>query len=133
MGLLGQIWKSRALIAEGLRNKYFPPEDLKNLIKDTVNERKEICYGCPLMSENAKILFSYNTARLDKHCTKCGCNIELKTSSLHSHCPDNPPRWDAVTTEDESNQIQQTLKDEEQESNNQEYQSRGSIEGSQEL
>lgn len=123
MGLLKDIWKNRALIAEGLRNRYFPPEELKQLIRDTEIERKDICDQCPFMSTNAKILFSYQTMRLDKHCTKCGCNIDLKVSSLDSACPDNPSRWEAVVSEDDFTHIQQTIQHEEQQGSSKEHQS----------
>lgn len=117
MGLLKDIWDNRGLISEALKLKYFTSKDAKEVTKDVINGRKEICNQCPYMSENAKIIFSYNSMRFDKHCTKCGCNIDLKTSSLHSSCPDNPPRWGAIVTEEESNQIQQLLEDEEKEVN----------------
>jgi len=129
MGLLKDIWKNRSLIEEGLRNKFFPPKDLKQLIDDTVIERKSICYQCPFMSENAKKLFNYKTQRFDKHCSKCGCNLELKTSSLNSSCPDNPPRWESVVSDDDFSNIKQTIQDYEQGSSK-EHQDTGTIEGS---
>lgn len=121
MGLLGSAWKNKDKIMEGIRNKIMPPKELKDLIHKTVVERKLICYVCPFMSKNAQIHFNYKSQRFDDHCTKCGCNIDLKASSLSSECPDNPPRWNSVVSEDEFSNIEQTMKDYE-ESSSQEHQ-----------
>lgn len=114
MGLLKDIWKNKDLIVEGIRNKTFPPEELKEIIIKTAMSRKMICEICPFMSENAKVYYNYKSMRFDNHCTKCGCNIDLKTNSLSSSCPDNPSRWNAIVSEDDFSNIQQTIKEHEE-------------------
>jgi len=123
MGLLREIWKNKDLIIDGIKNKYLTTGDIKEEINKIADSRKVICSVCPFMSENAKKVFNYKTQRFDKHCTKCGCNIDLKTHSLASSCPDNPPRWDAIVSEDEFSNIEQIVKDYE-ESTSQEHQNK---------
>jgi len=110
--LIKNIWKNKKLILEGLVNKVLAKEEVTKV----ANERKLICLKCPLHSHNAKKLIGYSSDRIDDHCILCGCNIELKTYSLHSSCPDTPPKWSAVVDNEEENLlIQQYIKDESKE------------------
>lgn len=69
----------------------------KLLSEDNKNEiirRRLICETCPFNSTNAKtsdeyfILTSnhYDSSRKDKHCSFCGCPINIRTASLCSNC-----------------------------------------------
>lgn len=66
-----------------MRHGSLPEDQQEEIIR-----RRGICQTCPFMSENAKKdkLQNYQSNRLDDHCSLCGCNIELKTSSLESNC-----------------------------------------------
>lgn len=66
-----------------MNNGTLPEDEQEEIIR-----RRAICELCPFMSENAKKdpLQNYQSSRLDKHCSMCGCNLELKTSSLESNC-----------------------------------------------
>lgn len=105
---LSDIWKNKHLILEGVINKIQAKEEVTKLAE----ERKRLCNLCPKMSENAKKYSNYKPEIFFKHCTLCGCSIELKTHSLQSSCPDNPPKWTAVVSAEENFTIQQYIKDE---------------------
>lgn len=111
---LEQVWKNKSLILEGIRNTVYPPENLKELIAETVKFRQNICNSCPHMSLNAKINNGYESQRFDDHCTLCGCNIQLKSASLNSSCPDDPKRWNAVVSDQEFSDIKQVIKNHEE-------------------
>jgi len=93
------------LIPKGLKNPIKILDGIYNDIKlennllqeDEVNEilrRRLICQSCPFFSLNATSsteyydIFKehYKTDRDDNHCSVCGCNEKLKTSSLDSNC-----------------------------------------------
>lgn len=61
---------------------------LDNDEKEEIIRRQVICKSCPFMSVNAANdpAQNYQSSRVDEHCTLCGCNIDLKTSSLLSNC-----------------------------------------------
>src|SRR6478735_8223864 len=106
VSLIKSAWKNRKLIAEGILNKIQAKQEVVNI----ASERKLICMKCPMHSTNSKKLLGYETERLDEHCIVCGCNIELKVYSLHSECPDKPPRWEAVVDDELENfNIQQYI------------------------
>lgn len=56
--------------------------------QEEIIRRRAICETCPFASHNAEKdpLQNYKSSRLDKHCTMCGCNLELKSASLESNC-----------------------------------------------
>jgi hypothetical protein len=91
-------------IYEGWRNDLFPPEELKQLIKQVSDDRKAICEVCPHMSVNAG-----KPTHL-KYCTLCSCPISKKSKCLSCTCPDTPPRWEAVSTEEQELHIKENLK-----------------------
>jgi hypothetical protein len=87
--------KNLPQILDGARTKVM--QKFNMLEKDEQKEivrRMDICLQCPYNSENAtngdayKNLFGrkYQHHRPDLHCSLCGCNLELKTSSLDSAC-----------------------------------------------
>lgn len=57
----------------------------------TYSRRISICIDCPLFAKESP------------HCTKCGCNMEVKAKWATSRCPLNPPLWDRELKEDDSN------------------------------
>lgn len=93
------------LIPKGLKNADKVIEGLINETKslydglteyqhNEIVKRRLICQSCPFYSENAKTsqeyfdIFEqhYESTRTDFHCSVCGCNEKLKTSSLSSNC-----------------------------------------------
>lgn len=75
-------------IYEGWRNKLIPPADLRETIQKVSAERLAICDSCVFHSKNHK------SARLDAHCTDCGCNLDAKSRCLSCSCPKN--KWKAL-------------------------------------
>ena len=88
-------------IYEGWRNHLIPPDKLKELIKRISDERLAICKNCP---HNSKY---HKTLRPDKHCTICGCTLVAKAKCLSCDCPLGEPKWKAVMTEEQEDEIQQ--------------------------
>lgn len=88
-------------IYEGWRNHLFPPHKIVNIIKSISRSRRRICDGC---AYNSKFLEGFKW-RPDIYCTLCGCTLSAKTKCLSCECPDNPPRWKAVLTEEQEEEI----------------------------
>jgi hypothetical protein len=84
-------------ILEGWRNKLIPPQELKEVIKQTVEQRMEICNACPHISTK------HQSVRPDVHCTKCGCTLSAKTACLSCQCPIN--KWLPIVTKAEEDLI----------------------------
>jgi hypothetical protein len=81
--------KNPGLILEGIVNNIkLNFGHLENHEKEEIIRRMFICQTCPFMSTNAAAdpAQNYKSDRLDEHCTFCGCNLVLKTSSLGSNC-----------------------------------------------
>lgn len=91
------VWKD---VYEGNRNRFFPPEHLKGLIKETQKERLSICKNCPFNNTQGKIN-NFST------CTACGCPLKSKTACLHCECPKG--YWLKQLTKEESNEIEEQL------------------------
>lgn len=78
-------------VINNVQMKYntLPEEDRVEIVR-----RRLICHTCPFMSQNTKKTNDYKeltgkdyeTSRNSPHCSFCGCNIEMRTSSLHSNC-----------------------------------------------
>lgn len=99
-------WKD---ILTGWRNDLFPPKELKELIRKTQEERLNVCLNCPFNSTKGKINnFSY--------CTDCKCPLKKKAACLHCQCPKE--YWLAVAEPEESKQIQETIKNQDDEPSN---------------
>lgn len=79
------FFKNYKSIFRGLYNtlifKFLSKENKALILK-----RREICNGCNFMSENIKKYAPYNSNRIDKHCSLCKCNINLKTACLQCKC-----------------------------------------------
>lgn len=81
---------------EGWRNHLLPPEDLKEMIEKTSQERLSICQPCEFNTTPERIV---NWSR----CQVCGCPLKQKSKSLHSECPKK--KWGAVLTKEEAHEI----------------------------
>ena len=66
-----------------MKNGKLPTDEFQEILR-----RRDICNGCPFFSENAKVnpAINYKTDRKDKHCTQCGCPIDIRTASLSANC-----------------------------------------------
>lgn len=107
--LIPTVIENKEKIIEGIANNIksnfgtLPEDEQKEIAR-----RQLICKECPFNSSNAvsNPALNYKSNRFDEHCIHCGCNIQLKTSSLLSNCgieiynanhPDKqiPLRWEA--------------------------------------
>ena len=103
-------------ILEALKNTHFPAKELKELIDQTAEQRKEICNTCPFFSPNAEIQgYKPSVPRFDQHCISCGCSIFYKTRCLSCECPQG--KWGAVVTEVEDQKLFDRAKEENEKSN----------------
>ena len=85
---------------EGWRNHLFPPEHLRELIEQVSCERMAICCECKWHSKYISSL------RPDDHCTNCGCTLSAKTKCLSCECPLPIPKWNAVISQEEEDEIE---------------------------
>lgn len=86
-------------IYEGWRNNLFPPSHLKKVIEHVARKRRAICNYCEYNSKYNK------TFRPDVHCIECGCTLSAKTRCLSCECPLKSPKWKAVLTEEEEEEM----------------------------
>lgn len=87
------VWRD---VLNGWRNNLFPPEHLKELIKETQDHRLDICRDCPSNSSSGVVnTFSY--------CTDCGCPLKSKSACLHCECPQL--KWLKQLTKEEEEEI----------------------------
>jgi hypothetical protein len=80
-------------LVEGIRNRVLPPEELKELIESTREERLAICRECEWFGVYK--------------CNKCGCNLQLKTSCLSCNCPVG--KWIQKITRDDDKLVKEKL------------------------
>lgn len=86
-------------LLEGWRNHLFPPSYLKEVIEKVSEERMNICEECEFHSK------FYPSYRPDAHCTDCGCTLSAKTKCLSCSCPLIPPKWEAVISLKEEDEL----------------------------
>ena len=89
-------------IYEGWRNKLIPPKRLKLKIEETAILRTDVCRSCQWNSINN---VDANPLRPDEHCTVCLCTISAKTRCLSCSCPLKQPKWKAVITNEQEQEI----------------------------
>lgn len=94
---------------EGWKNHLIPASDMKEQIKSVSEGRMVICKECHYYSENRKKDGKYSTSRPDVHCTNCGCTLAAKTKCLSCSCP--MKYWKAIMTDDQYDEIRNTLED----------------------
>ena len=72
---------------------------LKEEVEKVAQERLAICKGCNFNSTVAKDNGTYTSWRPDEHCTRCGCNLFVKTRCMSCECPEKfwLPETDAET------------------------------------
>ena len=102
---MSKLLEYAALIPKGLPNSLHIIEAIVNEVKlkydvlpeeekEEIVKRRVICNTCPFNSENSPISEEYHqltnthykTRRKDKHCSFCGCEINLRTSALKKNC-----------------------------------------------
>tara|TARA_R100001015_G_C4611640_1_gene167049 strand:- start:462 stop:812 length:351 start_codon:yes stop_codon:yes gene_type:complete len=93
-----KIWKNRRQIAEGIKNNIFKQEHIESLAE----QRMQICIKCSKFDITGK---DCEVPGTQPCCGICGCSLALKTRALSSSCPDNKPKWNAVVTEEQEDQI----------------------------
>ena len=97
-------------IFEGFRNSIVPPAKLKELISEVSKERLSICKDCPYNSTRGEI-------GIMSKCLACGCFLIPKSKCLSCNCglesQKLPPKWIAITSEQEDEAIQKTIKKDE--------------------
>lgn len=86
-------------IYEGWKNQLLPPKKLKAMIGRVSRNRRAICNVCAHHS------MFHNTLRPDVHCTLCLCTLIAKTKCLSCYCPDDPPRWGAILTDEQEEEM----------------------------
>lgn len=84
----------------------------KNKNQDWINNRREICFNCPLHSKNIKrlsigikiikllsdfysLLVFSNKDNLG-HCGVCGCSTYYSTQEETAECSDDNPKWKSI-------------------------------------
>lgn len=89
---IGQVY-------EGWKNNLFPSSHLKEIIKKVSRQRRVICDKCEYNSKFHK------TFRPDIHCIECGCTLSAKTKCLSCECPLPVPKWKAIVTEQQEDEM----------------------------
>ena len=67
-------------------------------------KRRNVCNECEHHS------MFHNTLRPDAHCTICGCVLKPLTKCLSCKCDDKPPRWEAVLTDEQEEEMKDESK-----------------------
>lgn len=81
---------------------------MKEQIKSVSESRMAICKECHYYSVNRE-KEGYKSSRPDVHCTNCGCTLAAKTKCLSCSCP--MKYWKALMTDDQYDEIRNTLED----------------------
>lgn len=90
-------------IIEGIKNNIFKKEDIELI----ANERLSICFDCPHIDLTGDKCLVPLTQPC---CSKCGCKLSWKSRALSEQCGDDDnPRWKAVMSEDEENELKEKL------------------------
>ena len=97
MNLL-EIWKNRKQILEGILNKFRRKPNVERVYED----RLKICVDCPDIDIIGNKCLLPGT---EPCCSLCGCSLEIKLRSLSTECPAKEPKWKAILTEEEENQL----------------------------
>jgi hypothetical protein len=105
--MLKQIFNNRKQILEGIKNNLFKKEHIEQI----ANGRLEICKGCIHYDVTGTGCLVFGTAPCcNKNTGGCGCSLSLKTRSLSSDCPLAVPKWNAVLTDEEEDNLNKKLK-----------------------
>jgi hypothetical protein len=102
-------------IYEGWKNDLFPDRDLKDFITKVSEERLNICKSCKAYSESGEGCSIPGTAPccnsrvIVDGVRGCGCPLKKKTKCLSCGCP--AKKWEAVSSSDQEELIDQKLKE----------------------
>lgn len=102
MSKLKDIWKNKHLIAEGIKNKIFTNSD----VEEVYHERLAICKGCQKFDSEGT---NCTVPKTNPCCGECGCSLALKLRSLASACPLENPKWEAVVSQEEAQEIKKVV------------------------
>ena len=83
-------------IYQGWKNLTFPPEKMREFLKQLKEERLAICSTCE---------FGEKEITLTSRCKNCGCFLKAKASCTDCSCPLG--KWWAVATPEEDAELQQ--------------------------
>jgi hypothetical protein len=92
-------------IYEGWKNDLFPSEKLKDLIKQTSEERLAICKECIAYDETGEgCVLPLTQPCCNKHVkidgvSGCGCPLQKKTKCLSCECP--AKKWLSIATQEQ--------------------------------
>ncbi len=100
-------------VFEGWKNDILPSERLKDLIKQTSEERLAICVSCIAYDETGQGCSIPGTSPCcNKHVKVegvlgCGCPLKKKTKCLSCSCPAD--KWKALSTPEQETLINNKL------------------------
>jgi len=99
MATLIEIWKNKGMILEGIKNAIFTKEDVEIIAA----KRMAICNACPSIGTNCI------APGTQPCCGECGCSLAFKTRALAASCAHENPKWHAILTTDEEDQLNNQL------------------------
>lgn len=112
MGTLGQIWKARKEIKEGVFNTLKKDK----FVEMTAEYRMNICKKCSFYDGDCTV------AGTGPCCGACGCSLKFKTRSLSTVCGavqlGEDPKWLPVLSQAEEDELNVKELDELNERNN---------------
>lgn len=103
--MIGQIFKNRSQILEGIKNNLFKREHIEIIAA----ERLEICKQCKQYDETGIGCAVIGTQPCCNKNGGCGCSLSIKTRSLASACPLVVPKWEAILTIPEAIELNKTI------------------------
>jgi len=99
MGTLGQIWKARKQILEGVKNTVVKDE----FVELVAANRMEICKACPKFDGKCTV------AGTGPCCGACGCSLKFKVRSMSTFCGmtniGEDPKWMAIMSQEEEQKM----------------------------
>ena len=99
MGTLGQIWKARKQIIEGVKNTIVKDE----FVELVAANRMKICKTCKHFDGKCGV------AGTGPCCGACGCSLKFKVRSMSTFCGKTTlgetPEWMAVMSPEEENKM----------------------------
>lgn len=100
--VIKQIFTNRKQILEGIKNNIFKKEHVEQI----ASQRLSLCLRCEHYDESGEgCLVPGTTPCCNKNTGGCGCSLSLKTRSLSSACPLSVPKWEAVLTDKEEENL----------------------------
>jgi len=104
--MLKEIFNNRNQILEGIKNNIFK----KQHVEQIANIRLSICKMCEHYDESGEgCLIPGTSPCCNKNTGGCGCSLSIKTRSLSTNCPLTSPKWDAMLTENEEDELNKKL------------------------